>query len=104
MYKKLKDLYLNNQYNGLFAMAVGHLLTIGFIDAQEITDEQIETVKGNGLMTAAFCQDLIRLTREIALTCENNPVELIQFCMVEDIFDTHWYKIENGLEEEEEDE
>ena len=104
IHKKLYDLYLKNQYNGLFAMAVSHLLCIGFNDAQEITDEQIETINGNGLMTKEFCQDLVKLTRDIALVCENNPVSLIQFCMVEEIFDTQFYKCENGLEEEDEDE
>jgi hypothetical protein len=95
MHKKLVDLYYKN--GTVFIMAISHLLSIGINNAAKITDEQIEKVEGNGLMTQLFCQEIVRLAREIAKIVENDPIRLIQFCMVEELFDTEFYKVENGV-------
>ncbi len=89
MYKDLKKIYDGTRMD-IFVMAVGHLLDLGFRTAKEITDEQIAKLPGNGLMTEDFVQNLVRTTREIAQACDSN-VELIQFCMVENIFDTEFF-------------
>lgn len=84
--EELKKIYDRNPI-ALFAMAVSHLLDIGFRTAKDITDEEIEELEGNGLMTKAFVQDLVSLSREIAQNCEHNTT-LIQFCEKYEVFDS----------------
>lgn len=90
MYKNLKAIYSKTRLD-MFSMAVAHLLDIGFRSAEKITDNEIAQMEGNGLMTQGFVQDLVRLSREIARACDGNPVELIQFCMAEEVFEIKWY-------------
>ena len=90
MYKDLKKIYDNNRLD-VFVMATAHLLDIGYRNAVSITDEDINELKENGLMTKEFVQDLVRLTREIAKNVDS-CTEIVQFCMVEKIFDTKYYK------------
>ena len=89
MYKDIKAIY-DRERLAIFSMATTHLMDIGWRNAAKITDEEIAAVKGNGLMTKDFCQHLCRLAREIATTIE--PVEFIQFCQVEKLYDTKGYK------------
>lgn len=91
MYKDIKAIY-DKTNTIMFVMAVTHLLDIGIRSAVEITNEDIENLAGNGLMTEDFVRDLVRTTRDIAKICEHDTTEIIQFCMVEKIFDTKWYK------------
>lgn len=88
-YNGMMKIYREN--TGTFAMAVAHLLDVGFRNVSGITDEQIENLEGNGLMTQQFVQDLVRVSREIAKECGNNVVEIVQFCAAENIFDTEYY-------------
>ena len=90
MYNNLKAIYDKTRLD-VFSMAVAHLLDIGFRNAEKITDEDIEQMEGNGLMTQSFVRNLVKLSREIARACDGNPVELIQFCMTEEVFDIKWY-------------
>ena len=89
MYKDLKTIYDRNRLD-FFVMAVSHLLDIGFNNAKDITDDQIATIKDQGWATAGFLQELVTTSREIANAC-NSPVELIQFCMAEEVFDVEFY-------------
>lgn len=91
MYTKLKKIYDDNRID-VFSMAYTHLLDIGFTEATTITDEEISQYEGNGLMTKDFVHDLVRLARDIALACDGNPCELIQFAQVVKLFDTKFYK------------
>ena len=88
-YEKIKKIYDGTRLD-IFVMAVTHLMNIGWNIAENITDKQIDNVEGNGLMTKEFCQELVKIAREIATTC--NPVELIMFCQVEKLFDTKGFK------------
>ena len=90
MYNKLKKIYDETRLD-VFSMAITHLLDIGFRQAEKITDDDIAKMEGNGLMTQDFVQDLVRLSREIAQSCEN-PVNLSQFCQAEKVFDIKFYK------------
>lgn len=49
----------------------------GIENVKEITDEQIEKLEGNGLMTQQFVQSLVRCTRRICSECK--WIELIDF-------------------------
>lgn len=97
MYANLKEIYRKTNL-AMWNMSVAYLLDYGVSRVVKITDEEIESLEENGLMTQDFVQDLVRTAREIARECENNVVEIIQFCMVEECFDTKWY---TGNEEEE---
>ena len=88
-YEKIKEIYDGTRLD-IFVMATSHLLDIGWRTAEQITDEELEKVKGNGLMTADFCRELCRIARDIAKA--SNPVEFIQFCRVEKLFDTKGFK------------
>ena len=90
MYANLKEI---EKRAGLpmFVMSVSYLLDYGFRRVAEITDEDIEQFEENGLMTKEYVQDLVRTAREIARECKNNPIEIIQFCQVEGVFDTEFY-------------
>lgn len=89
MYKDIKEIYDHTDL-AVFSMATTQLMLMGWNDAEKLTDEEIAEQKGNGLMTQEFVQDLLRLTRKVAKTC--SPVEFIQFCQVEKLYDTKGYK------------
>ena len=89
MYKDIKAIYDRERLD-VFCMAVAHLMDIGWREAEEMTDEDIATVEGIGLMTQNSCQYLCKLAREIATTV--STVEFIQFCQVEKLYDTKGYK------------
>ena len=91
MYANLKKMY-DNTHPVMWSMAIAHLLNIGFNTAVTITDEQIETLEENGMMTKEFVQGIVRLARDIAVECGNNVVELIQFCEITKPFDIKFYK------------
>ena len=93
MYNDIKRIY-NRERLDIFGMATAHLLDLGWRTTEAITDEDIDAMEGNGLMTKEFCQHLTRLAREIATTV--NPTEFIQFCQVEKLFDTRGYKPRKG--------
>ena len=89
MYKDIKAIYDRERLD-IFSMATTHLMCIGWTVAEKITDEDIAAVQGNGFMTKEFCQHLNRVAREIAQTA--SPVEFIQFCQVEKLYETKGYK------------
>lgn len=90
-YKQIKEIYDRERLD-VFVMAVAYLLDIGMTAAQKITDEQIEAVEGNGLMTAGFNQHLVRIARDIAVICGDDVVAIIQFCHKEKVFDIKYFK------------
>lgn len=89
MYEDIKKIYDSYRLD-FFIMAVTQLMCMGWGSAEALTDEEIEEQQGNGLMTQGFVQDLLRLTREIAQT--SSPVQFIQFCQAEKLFDTKGFK------------
>lgn len=89
MYKDIKAIYDRERIE-IFCMATTHLMDIGWRTAATMTDDAIAKVEGNGLMTQEFCQHLCKVAREVAQTIE--PVEFIQFCQVEKLYDTKGYK------------
>lgn len=92
MYDELKKIYDESGHIALFSMAVSYLIDKGSRFTSQITDEDIESLEGNGLMTKEFEQNLVRTARKLAQAIKQNPVALIQFCDVEEIFDTTWFK------------
>ena len=89
MYAKLKELYLRTRTD-LFSMATTYLVEKGTENVKQLSDETISRVQGNPLMTAEYCQTLIRVARDIANVIDT-PTELIQFCDSVGLFETYFY-------------
>ena len=58
-------------------MVFTYLMDNGIENIKEITDEQIEKIEGNGLMTQQFIQSLVRCARRICNECK--WIEIIEF-------------------------
>lgn len=56
---------------------ISYIMDEGMSNVKEVTDEQIEKLEGNGLMTQDFVQSLVRCARRICNECE--WIELIEF-------------------------
>ena len=89
MYGKLNELYQKNRLD-LFVMAMSYIIDKGYSTVKEITDDDIATLKGNGLMTEDFCKVLVKLAREICLSADDGT-ELIQFADAKGLFETYYY-------------
>jgi hypothetical protein len=101
VYNKLEKLY-RKYHPAQFNMAIAQLLEIGFRNAAEITDKEINEAKGNALMTDEFWRDTLTLVRDLATSC--SPVELMQFIEVEEPFEIRYFaekverhKLENAV-------
>ncbi|MBO5609114.1 MAG: hypothetical protein J5929_01900 [Eubacterium sp.] len=92
MYKELKKIYDKSNNNGVFAMAVSYLLDKGYDMVLNMNEKDISIIEGNGMMSAEYCQMLVQTAKDIVNACDNNnPVEIIQFCAAEDVFDIQFY-------------
>jgi len=89
MYAKLNELYEKTRLD-MFAMAVSYLVDTGYSVVEQITDEEIAEMEGNGLMTKDFVQALVKLAREITRVTEHGT-EVIQFCSALSVFETTYY-------------
>jgi len=85
MRRELDEIYYRTGWT--FPAAVSYLLDIGFRTATSLTDEDIASVKGNALMTDSFTQGIMTTAREIAKACKGDPVKLIQYCQLKEVFD-----------------
>lgn len=88
MYEKLNEIYkreISAHLYHTFNLAIEYLLDIGFVKAFELTDEDINNLKGKGSRSQDFIQYIAKLSREIARSC-NSSVEIIQFCQAENLF------------------
>ena len=88
-YEKIKKIKNRYRYD-YFAMACSHFFDIGYRNALAITEEEIENAEGNDLMTKEFVQWLMKTAKEIAEASET-AVDLVQFCIAEDIYDIQYY-------------
>ena len=88
-YEKIKEIY-NQQRVDYFAMACSYYFQIGHSSAWDISEEDIAKAEENGLMTKEFVQNLMKTARDIAKASESS-IDLVQFCMAEDIFDVRLY-------------
>lgn len=84
--EKIEKIYNEMRFD-VFAMAVSHLMDIGFRNAQKITDEDIEEIEmdENSFMTTEFCKELVRAARDLA-NASGAPSKLMKFCAEHEIF------------------
>jgi hypothetical protein len=88
-YEKINKIKKETQYV-VFSMAVTYLLDKGYDFCKELTDEDINSLKANGMMTKEFVQELVRTARDIA-NAEDSPIEIVQFCALDDTFELTRY-------------
>lgn len=88
VYERLYDIYISNPR--IFPLVATHLIDIGFRKAKELTDKEIEDIKGNDFMTDDFCKVLLKTCRDIA-NIVTSPCELIQFCTAESVFECRYF-------------
>lgn len=69
-----------------FCMVCSYFFDIGYQGAKSISDKDIENVQANGMFSKDFNEWLMKTAKEIADTI-SSAIELVQFCMAEDIFD-----------------
>lgn len=62
---------INEEFDQRMGLAVIQYLCeqVGIDKAKEITDDEIEAIDGNALMTKSFCQAMVRCARRIAVEC-----------------------------------
>lgn len=89
MYNDLLKIYHSTNVT-MFVCAVTYIFDKGMQYVKEISDDEIEAIEGNALMTKDFCQDIVKTAREICQNIENG-VELVQFCNAESVFETERY-------------
>ena len=89
VYKKLLEIK-GKSNEAAFNVVCTYIFDIGYQAAKEITDEDIENAKGDGFATKEFNQWVMRTAREV-VNIINNNVELVQFCAVEDVYDTRFF-------------
>lgn len=73
-----------------YVMVISYILEKGQDIIQDITDEQIDALEGNGLMTKEFVQTLIKTAREVVRNCDQNDiVRLIksEWCCSGEVYD-----------------
>lgn len=85
MRRELDEIYYKSGW--VFPAAVSYLIAIGFRMAVSLTDEDIADAKGNAMMTDEFIQGIMTTAREIAKVCNDDPVKLIMYCQLKELFD-----------------
>lgn len=81
----------NREAKGIpYVMIISYILDKGQSVISEITDDDIDALEGNGLMTADFVKGLVRAAREVVKECDQSDiVRLIkaEWCCSGEIYD-----------------
>jgi len=73
-----------------YVMIISYIIDKGQATISQIEDEDIDTLEGNGLMTADFVKGLVRAARAVVRECDQNDiVRLIkaEWCCAGEIYD-----------------
>lgn len=73
-----------------YVMIISYILDKGESNIIKITDEQIENLNGNGLMTEDFVKALVRAAREVVRNCKQDDIiRLIkaEWCCAGEVYD-----------------
>lgn len=81
----------NREAKGIpYVMIISYILDKGQATISQIEDADIETLEGNGLMTAEFVKGLVRAARAVVRECDQNDiVRLIkaEWCCAGEVYD-----------------
>lgn len=65
----------NKEARGIpYVMIISYILDKGQSMISQITDEQIDNLEDNGLMTKEFVQALVRAAREVVRNCQQDDI------------------------------
>lgn len=98
----------NREAKGIpYVMIISYIIDKGQSVISEITDEDIDSLEGNAIMTADFCKGIVRAARAVVKECDQNDiVRLIkaEWCCSGEVYDPdkdQFVTDENYYEEEE---
>lgn len=77
-------------------LTIYYILDNGIKKLLTITEDDIKTVHGNGIMTEEFCQSIVRTAVQIANECET--YEILEYIRCEAFFNPMVKEIEIGKE------
>lgn len=81
----------NREAKGIpYVMIISYIIDKGQSVIAEITDEDINNLEGNAMMTADFCKDLVRAARSVVKECDQNDIiRLIkaEWCCSGEVYD-----------------
>lgn len=73
-----------------YVMILSYILEKGQTVIEKITDEEIEELEGNGLMTQSFVQRLVKTAREVVRNCDQSDIVRLfksDWCCTGEIYD-----------------
>lgn len=73
-----------------YVMILSYILDKGESTIREITDNQIEELEGNGMMTKNFVQGLVRTAREVCRQCDQSDIVRLfkaEWCCGGEVYD-----------------
>ena len=75
-----------------YVMILSYILEKGQAVIEKITDEEIEELEGNGLMTQSFVQRLVRTAREVVRNCDQSDIVRLfksDWCCTGEVYDPY---------------
>ncbi len=85
-----------------YVMILSYILDKGCNFIKEITDEQIDNLDGNVMMTKEFVQSLVRAAREVVLNCEQSDIVRLfkaEWCCSGEVYDPDLDQFVNDINE-----
>ena len=73
-----------------YVMILSYILEKGQTVIEKITDEEIEELEGNGLMTQSFVQRLVKTAREVVRNCDQSDIVRLfksDWCCTGEVYD-----------------
>ena len=73
-----------------YVMILSYIPEKGQTVIEKITDEEIEELEGNGLMTQSFVQRLVRTAREVVRNCDQSDIVRLfksDWCCTGEVYD-----------------
>lgn len=86
-----------------YVMIISYIIDKGQNVIAEITDEDIDNIEGNAMMTADFCKGIVRAARAVVKECDQNDiVRLIkaEWCCSGEVYDPNLDQFVTDLENE----
>lgn len=86
-----------------YVMILSYILEKGQTVIEKITDEEIEELEGNGLMTQSFVQRLVRTAREVVRNCDQSDIVRLfksDWCCTGEVYDPDLDQFVTDTEEE----
>ena len=100
---KAKEI-IDSVYKGIpYVMVISYILDKGQMVISDITDEEIEELDGNAMMTEDFVKNLVRASREVVKQCDQDDIiRLIksEWCCTGEVYDPDLDQFVTDLERE----